>query len=377
MRLSLIFKIVLLGLGFLLLAAGGVAWFQRQPLLAWYRLHQLSQADNVDGETWVDGFLELDKAGEEALLNGLSQADQRICGNIGRVLTVMGRRLAGQDKRWSHMAARLVDGFPHYSAAGQVETLSIFQRWLHPEPSQPAVDDDIIGSAGLALTQAALVKSDGGAVHARALVIAETLLERACGADLVGDCRGLIQASLRDDNSANRLKAVQLAVHSDLGLLEQVMALLHDPDAEVRREVMLTARLAPETVVKTDDLLHWLHDPDQHVRRLCEAILTQRGMTREQIRLGRMLTHTSAAVRLEVLGALSESHDLEPGVWLRLLSVDKEPAVRVAAMRFASEHPQVDLSDRIDQMASGDPSPTVRDLAAKYLKLPLGRRLDR
>ena len=92
---------------------------------------------------------------------------------------------------------------------------------------------------------------------------------------------------------------------------------------------MTAARLAPETVVKTDDLLRWLHDADEDVRRLCEAVLALRGMTRDQVKMGRMLTDPNATTRLGVLEALETANDLEPGVWLRLLSADR-------SRRFAS-----------------------------------------
>jgi hypothetical protein len=70
---------------------------------------------------------------------------------------------------------------------------------------------------------------------------------------------------------------------------------------------------------------------------------------------------------LQVLEQLRQANDLEPGVWLRRLSHDPVPAVRAAAARAAGENDQVDLSDRLTQMAQSDPSPTVRQLARYYL----------
>src|SRR5262249_34513341 len=153
----------------------------------------------------------------------------------------------------------------------------------------------------------------------------------------------------------------------EMGLLEQVPPLLSDPVAEVRREAMLAARSAPEGVVRTDHLLRWLHDPDEDVRRLCESVLRGRNMTEAHLKLARLLTDDRPAVRLQVREALQSETDLEPGVWLRLLSVDPDAAVRVAAIRAACSHPLVDLTDRIEQMAQSDPSPTVCQLARIYL----------
>jgi hypothetical protein len=75
-------------------------------------------------------------------------------------------------------------------------------------------------------------------------------------------------------------------------------------------------------------------------------------------------------MRLQVLDQLSRSPDLDLGLWLRRLSHDAAPSVRVAAMRAMTLQPYLDLTDRIDQMARSDGSPTVRQLAQYYLQCP-------
>ena len=67
-----------------------------------------------------------------------------------------------------------------------------------------------------------------------------------------------------------------------------------------------------------------------------------------------------------MLDRLPDMPDLDPGLWLRRLSHDPSPAVRAAAVRAMSVQRQVDLSDRIDQMAGNDPSPAVSRLAELY-----------
>src|SRR5262249_5149701 len=101
--------------------------------------------------------------------------------------------------------------------------------------------------------------------------------------------------------------------------------------------------------------------------RLCEAALRGRRLLPEHIRLGRLLTDPNPVVRLKVLDDLDRTPELDPGVWLRRLSHDPSPAVRVAAVRAMSQQTLIDLSDRIDQMARNDPSPTVCQLAQFYL----------
>jgi HEAT repeat protein len=163
------------------------------------------------------------------------------------------------------------------------------------------------------------------------------------------------------------VRAVKLALRPGMDLLEPVAALLADPAAEVRRAALLAVGPAPQAV-PDEGLLPCLHDPDPEVRRLCEAALAGRGLRPEHVRLGRLLTHPSPGVRAEVLDQLHSAPDLDPGVWLRRLSHDPSPAVRAAALRAMTEQTGVDLSDRVDQMARSDPSPTVCYLARLYQK---------
>src|SRR5262249_52604611 len=156
--------------------------------------------------------------------------------------------------------------------------------------------------------------------------------------------------------------------HPQIHLLDQVIALLDDPAPEVRRLALVALGPCDEAVA-TDDLLRWLHDPDAEVRRSCENALRGRKLSEGQIRLGRMLTDPRPGVRLQVLDGFRRNSELEPGVWLRRLSHDPEPAVRAAAVRAASELPLANLSDRLEQMAQSDPSPTVRQLAHHYSRL--------
>jgi len=114
-------------------------------------------------------------------------------------------------------------------------------------------------------------------------------------------------------------------------------------------------------------LFYWLSDPDAQMRQLCEVALRGRGLQDNHIRLARLMADPRPTVRMEVLEAIEQVPDLDPGAWLRRLSHDPSPAVRAAAARAAANQTQVDLSDRIDQMAQNDPSPTVQQVARYYL----------
>jgi hypothetical protein len=91
-------------------------------------------------------------------------------------------------------------------------------------------------------------------------------------------------------------------------------------------------------------------------------------LNKEHLQLGKLLTDPRASKRLEVLDSLMDDTELDQSMWLRKLSHDSSPAVRVAALRMMSIQEIPDLHDRIDQMSRSDPSKTVSDLAAFYLK---------
>jgi hypothetical protein len=125
-----------------------------------------------------------------------------------------------------------------------------------------------------------------------------------------------VRGALRSGTASNRLRAIRLTLHPGMDLLEQVVVLLGDESAEVRRAALLAVGPARD-VVHDDQLLPSLHDPDAEVRRLCEAALTSRGLRPEYLQLGRLLTDPRPTARLEVLDCLRGSTELDPGLWLR------------------------------------------------------------
>jgi hypothetical protein len=155
-------------------------------------------------------------------------------------------------------------------------------------------------------------------------------------------------------------------------LLEQVAGLLSDESSQVRRAALVAVGPARDAV-HDDQLLPCLHDADPEVRRLCEQSLIARGLRPEYLELGRLLTDPQPAKRLQVLDRLRESAELDTGLWLRRLSHDSSPSIRVAAMRAMAQQSFADLNDRIDQIAREDGSPTVRQLAQFYLTHPRRR----
>jgi hypothetical protein len=359
-------RLWLLAIFLLLVGAAAAAWVERSPLLAWAYIQGLRRASEADCDAWAERVASLDQAAVPGLLSCLAGPDGRGCANAEAALRRLRERWQQDDPRRSELAARLGEAFAHLSVPGQQAVLRLEAVWLAHESGSSTVPQGLLQAA----------RAGDSAVRSAALELVGQLLDHPVDAGLLGDCRELTQVALRDPDAATRLHAIQVAVHPQLGLLEQVMRLLNDPAPEVRREAMLAARSAPEAIMKTENLLHWLHDPDDDVRRLCEAVLRGRNLSEKHLKLGRLLTDERAAVRLQVLTSLHADTDLEPGVWLRLLSIDPEPAVRVAAVRAATIDPRVDLSDRLDQMVQSDPSPTVSQLARYYLSCQQRRKLS-
>jgi HEAT repeat protein len=352
-----------------LAGAGALAWVERAALVRWYYLRGLAAAGEEDRPAWVERVAGLDGDAVPGLLGCLQRDDELACVNTEPVFALLAQRWGADDPRWPDLAERLTDAFPRLSAPGQGSVLRTLAGWLDKSrPVQPP--PDVVRAAGRLLGQA--TRALNATVQAGALDLAVRLGERpewkeqAAGRELVGAC-------LHSSDVQVRVRAIALAVRPGMGLLEPVVALLGDPAAEVRREAMRAVGGLPEAVT-TDHLLPWLHDPDPDVRLLCEATLAQRGIQGKDLQLARLITDSRPAMRLKVLDSLL-NEDLEPGVWLRRLSVDPAPEVRVAAVRAAADNPRVDLSDRIDQIARSDPSPTVSQLARYYLSCQQRRKI--
>lgn len=185
-----------------------------------------------------------------------------------------------------------------------------------------------------------------------------------CGApDAEERCRGIVKAGLCGGNKAT---AVRLAV--GLGLKGEVVPLLNDPDAEVRRAAM--AAVGPAGVgtpaIETEELFRWLNDPDAEVRLVCEAALFTRGLDADHIDAGRKLTHPDASERLTLLLDLQRNRTSfrDPGPWLERLSRDPDPAVRAGAARVGYEN-RLEFGGWLDRLST-DPDGTVRRIAAYH-----------
>jgi hypothetical protein len=352
----------------LLAAVGlaGVLCWQRDALLAWYHVRQLSFAYQEDRDLCARRVADLGEAALPRLLEGLCDEDALVCANMQAALGLMASRWGAQDARALGLVEKLHARFEEFSLAGQEKALLLLTDLLRHEPALP-------WPAHLAQGIGALVQTAEKQTELRpaSLLLATALLDGAAIPHWADACRDMAERGLSDPLCGVRVSSVRLltrdGLRQDKELLAKAVPLLHDPECLVRRVALLA--LAAETeIVREDTLMTLLHDPDAEVQYLCEQALRLRNLTDDGIAVARLITAQDPSERLRVLHILRQMPEVNYGEWLQRLSQDASPAVRAAAVRAVGENPAVDLSDRLREMAEDDPSETVRINAQYYLR---------
>ena len=351
---------------FILAILAGLGWWQRQPILAWWHVRQLKHADEASRERCVARVLAHDEHALPRLLDGLTSADENVCGNVEAALGGLAGRWKTLDPRAAALLEQLRGRFAKFSSAGQASALRAATVLLNQG------DDKEMLLVAVAQAAGDLLKAGHAddALRPHVLHLAGALIARVPPGQWLGACKNLASSGLRDANPKTRAAALHLTarevMRSEEDMVSEALPLLHDGEAMVRRAALLALGPAQE-FVSEDDLLPLLHDPDAEVQQLCELALRGRGLQERHLELARLISAESPAARLQVLQHLRGGGDVEPGVWLRRLSQDAVPAVRAAAVRAAAGQTQIDLRERLLEMTQNDASPTVRELAAHYL----------
>jgi hypothetical protein len=350
----------------LVLLIAGVAWLERTPLESWYYLRGLSRATEANREVWIERVARLGEPAVDGLLDCLAGEDDQACRNAATALDRLACTWGCGDTRMVDLAGREARLFARMSASSQALILQGMVGWFAGQP--PA--EGLVGVCSRVLADSA--GCTAAETQKAALDLADVLLRQPEENEALQPARDLARAALRSSSAENRLCAVRLGSRPGMDLLDSMVGLLHDPAMEVRRAAILAVGPSRQAV-SDEGLLGCLHDPDSTVRQLAREFLTApqklggRGLPPEHLKLGRLLTHPNHQTRLEVLDHLRKASDLDPGLWLRRLSHDPKDSVRAAAVRVMSRLTVIDLSDRLDQMARSDPSPTVAQLAQYYL----------
>jgi HEAT repeat protein len=351
---------------FTMFAIAGFAWWQRTPVLTWYCLRGLAEADGDNRAIWVDRVVSLDTAAVPGLLNLLERKDPTICDNVEHTLIALVTQWGPEDERSVGLADNCRERFAGMSVLGQISALQVMATLLRLEGAKTL-------SEGLTRSAADLLEAcrERPELRGAALVLACALLDRVPSGPWLDTCRALAEEGLGDRLWRSRLAAVQVVMRvplqGDPALLAKVVPLLHDGQAELRRAAVVALATA-RNVLSEDDMLPLLHDADLEMQHLCEAALRSRGLSDAHIEMARLISDPHPPARLQVLERLGRTRDLDPAAWLRRLCQDPSSAVRAAAVRAAVRYPECNLGDRLREMARQDPSETVRQNAMFYLQ---------
>jgi len=180
----------------------------------------------------------------------------------------------------------------------------------------------------------------------------------------------LVRAALSAADPAVRSRAATLAALPAANLFAEVLPLLADPIADVRRAA-LKAIAGNRGAAPDEVLMPLLHDADGELRARAEAILRGRGLNDKDIHLSRLVNDPSPLKRLEVIRLLPADAEMDPDVWLQKLCSDPSPAVRANAACAAMDPTSplgVNFTERVREMARRDPDGTVRQIADYLLK---------
>jgi HEAT repeats len=138
-------------------------------------------------------------------------------------------------------------------------------------------------------------------------------------------------------------------------------------DAAIVRQQVLVSFAQRSALLTEDVILKRLHDAEPAVAQTAELILKSRGLTSDQIELGRLIFDPRAEHRASVIPQLRNRTDIDPVIWLLQLSRDENESVRMGAAQALAERPTPEVLQRLAEMARTDQSPTVRQAVGKLV----------
>jgi hypothetical protein len=344
----------------------GVAWWQREPMLAWNYLRQLNGAADEEFEACAQRIADLGEVAVPRLLDGLRDNDATVCARMQYPLVLMARKWGHADDRTATLVEQVRKRFERFSPAGQERAALLVTGILQndgPKPLPPRV------------TKAAgelMIAADANAeLRPFSLMLAAELLDCVQPGQFVDVARKMAGRGLDDDRPACKVAALHLLlrdpIRKDNELLERAIPLLRHAEPAVRKNAVLVLAGASE-LVREEAFLPLLHDDDAEVQFLAESALRKRGLSGDDIGIARMISDRDPAIRIRVLLNLRRVPDVNLDTLLRQLSHDPAKAVRAAAIRAAAEYPHIDLSQRLTQMAASDPCESIRMNAQYYVQ---------
>lgn len=335
--------------------------------VAWWRVRQLLAAEPQSRAVVVDELAKHPASSCRQLAEILVEEDDSDRAAIlGEALSQVGREAGGAaDPAMAESLDLIVKGHRTCPAAGREQAnlwaASMIERV--PDGARPTPE---FLSGSHRLVELGRVSAEP-APRAATLRLAVSLAKANLSEENLTRFRELARSGIADGDSQVQLAAISLATLPALRMLDEVAHCLGSHSAEVRRGALLVLGPNPE-VLNEDALLPLLHDTDPQNANLAQAALVARGLTNDQIRLGRLIADPNPTHRLEVLDHLEGPAQVDVAMWLKRLSHDTSPAVRSAAARAMAQAGGQDLAERLTQMAEGDPSPTVSRLARHFMQ---------
>jgi hypothetical protein len=197
-----------------------------------------------------------------------------------------------------------------------------------------------------------------------------TPLEEVTLADWKDAFREPATRRLGDRDPKGRASAVVCLGSSPIDSMAALVApYIDDPENGGVRFHTLKVLAARPSVLGDEAILRRLHDSEPGVPELAEIVLKTRGLTKEQIFLGRQLYHPKPEVRVSIVPLIRERTDIDPLVWLLQLSRDSDETVRTKAAEALVGRPSQESVERLREMAATDASPEVRAAANKLVSV--------
>jgi hypothetical protein len=319
----------------------------------------------------------------ERIAEGLARSDgmalavylQRLTPPEGAPPAPMGE---ADSPSWLASLESLKVGFPRFSAYGRASALDAASRLIGRYGVAPSPADwpTALGPA-FDLFAAAMSDADPG-VRATAARAMGGFWNWMPGRDLftaevkhLADWKeGLYQLTRRAlaDSDAT-VRVMGAAALAALPLPDQAapaVALLKDENADVRCQVLSGFRDRRE-LMDEEDVLPLLFDPAPQVAQMAETVLKHRGLTPDQIGLGKLVVHPLPRMRATAITLLRERTDVDPTVWLVYLSRDADEDVRAKAVAALAESAAPEARERLAEIAATDASATIREAAARVV----------
>lgn len=194
-------------------------------------------------------------------------------------------------------------------------------------------------------------------------------VERNTLAAWKGGMLQLVQPHLKDTEIPARLAAMRALAALPI---DQAAApgieLLNDKEPFVRAEVIRYFGLRT-SLVSDEKLLGLLYDPEPLVHNTAEQALLARGLSKNQVALGKSMVSPDPAIRATVISQLDSSMDIDPAIWLARLVEDKDDSIRLKALEAIAKRKMTsDLKRRLQVISESDSSDIVRKTAEKILR---------